>query len=340
MKKKPTIKDVASVAGVSKSTVSKYLNDTPYVSLDTKKDIEKAIKELGYRPNNLARSLVHKSTGLIGLVISDYENLINKDLIKAVDEEANKQGYSVVLSSTNDDVNKERNISDILANNFYHLDGVILASPREEGVELRKLVEQFNHIVLVHRHVPNNFLDYVIVDGYMGGRLAAEYLIGLGHERIAMFAGPKSIYQFKERIRGFEDALKAHGLHDKGEIVDVEQSVDGGYKAAENIVFEPSRPSAIFASSDMIALGVLDAARHYNWDIPGDISIIGFDNIFFSRLARVPLTTVDARIKDLGTIAVQKLVERISGTREEVEQIVLRPTLVFRESCREIKKEE
>ncbi|MFP7335222.1 LacI family DNA-binding transcriptional regulator [Shouchella clausii] len=337
MNKKSTIQDVAKLAGVSKATVSKYLNNIPYVSEETQKKIKSAIDTLQFQPNSLARGLVNKSTKLIGLVVSNYESMINMELIKSVETEAANHHYSVVLFSTNDDIRNEQQLPEIFVNKYQHLDGIILANVRENGVELSQFTSTFEHIVLLHRHIPNSQVDYAVIDGYIGGRLAAEYLVGLGHKRIAMITGPKSIFQFQQRVQGFKDALKEHGLLEQFCILEGGQSVEEGYKAAEKIMLECNSPTAIFAGTDVLALGVLDAARHYGWKIPEDLSVIGFDNIFFSRHARVPLTTIDARIKDLGEQAVRMLIGRIQGTKDEVSKIELRPTLVVRESCSPIK---
>lgn len=333
MKKTSTIQDVANLAGVSKATVSKYLNNIPYVSPNTQKKIKNAIETLQFQPNSLARGLVNKSTKLIGLVVSNYESMINMEMIKSVEMEAAKHNYSVVLFSTNDDTRNERELPEILVNKYQHLDGIILANVRKEGMELSQFKRAFENIVLLHRHIPNSQVDYVVIDGYTGGRLAAEYLVGLGHKRIAMITGPKNIYQFQQRVLGFKNTLKEHGLLEQCYILESGQSVEEGFKAAEKIVFESNSPTAIFAGTDVLALGVLDAARHYGWAIPEDLSVIGFDNIFFSRLARIPLTTIDARIKDLGEHAVRLLIDRIQGATDEVKKIKLRPTIVVRESC-------
>jgi len=332
MKRNVSIQDVAKLAGVSKATVSKYLNNVPYVSQDTKKRIERAIQKLGFKPNSLARGLANQSSGLIGLVISDFENLLNMELVKSIETEAAKQGYSIVLMSTNDHEENERKISELLGQRYGHLDGVIVAIAREGGVDLDELQRTFRHVVLVHRHVPTDCFDYVVVDGYVGARLAVEYLVSLGHKRIAAISGPTDIFQFRERIRGFQDALAEHGLLDQCAVLVGGQSLTDGYRAAERVVFDHA-PTAIFALSDTLAFGVLDAAKNYGWKIPGDLSLIGFNNSFFCRLARVPLTTIDARIKDIGTIAVQRLVEKIRGNNTQIKQIVLRPSLVVHESC-------
>lgn len=334
-KKNPTIQDVADLAGVSKATVSKYINDIPYVATKTRKKIADAIEELQFRPNTFARGLANKSLSLIGLVISGFQVSINMELIKAIEIESRKLGYNLVLVSTNDDNTKEEEVCEILINQYRHLDGIILANMMLNSRSLSKLEGVFKNIVMVHRHIESVAVDYVVIDGYLGGKLAAEYLISQGHRNLAMISGPTNIFQFKERIEGFKSAIKEHGIEEQAVIIDTDQSLEEGYRAAERIVLEHKLTTAIFASSDMLALGVLEAASHYGWDIPGEISLIGYDNIFFSKLARVPLTTIDSRMQELGTTAVELLNERIKG-RTTLEQIKLRPSLVMRDSCAKI----
>jgi DNA-binding LacI/PurR family transcriptional regulator len=334
--KKATITDVAEFAGVSKSTVSKYLNDIPYVSPETRKKIEKAIEELSFQPNSLARGLVSKSTGLIGLVIADFEIPINTELIKSIEVEATAHDYNLVLVSTNDNQRNEQRIQKILEGKYQHLDGLILANIREDRDELLKLQKVFENIVLVHRHIPEAPTDYVVVDGYAGGRLAAEYLIRLGHRKIAIISGPMNIYQFRERVRGFKEVMEEHNLLQESITLEYGQTIEDGYQAAEKLIIGPNSPTAIFATSDTIALGVLDAARHYGLSIPGELSVIGFDNIFFSKLARIPLTTIDTRIKDMGSQAVTLLIKQIKQKANQINRIQLQPSLIVRESCGKI----
>lgn len=331
-RKNPTIQDVADLAGVSKATVSKYINDIPYVAMKTQKKIAEAITELQFRPNTFARGLANKSLSLIGLVISDFQFSINVELIKSIEEESRKNGYNLVLVSTNDDSTKEEEVCEILISQYGHLDGIILANMRLNSTSLLKLEGVFKNIVMVHRHIESVATDYVVIDGYLGGRLAAEYLISQGHRNLAMISGPTNIFQFKERIEGFKSVIKEHKIEQQAVIIETDQSLEEGYRAAEKIVLEHKDTTAIFASSDMLALGVLEAATDYGWDLPDEISLIGYDNIFFSKLARVPLTTIDSRMEELGTTAVQLLNERIKG-RTTLEQIKLQPSLVVRDSC-------
>ncbi len=209
---------------------------------------------------------------------------------------------------------------------------------RINSTSLLKLEGVFKNIVMVHRHIESVEVDYAVIDGYLGGKLAAQYLISQGHENLAMISGPTNIFQFKERIQGFKSVLKEHGIEEQAIIIETDQTLEEGYRAAEKIVFEHKIPTAIFASSDILALGVLEAATHYGWNIPSEISLIGYDNIFFSKLARVPLTTIDSRMKELGETAVQLLIERIKG-RTTLEQVRLQPSLVVRESCSKLKND-
>lgn len=337
MNKRSTINDVAKLAKVSKSTVSKYLNNTPYVSTSTKRKIEKAIKELNYHPSSVARGLVSKSINLIALVISNIETLNNFPLIKAVEMEANKHGYDIVLVTTNDDEQVEQNINEILSERYKHVDGIILANARQNGVDLVKLKQTFEHIVMVHRHVPNDIIDFVSVDNYLGGKLVAEYLIRNGHKNFAIISGPRDISPYLHRTEGFVNTLIENDFNDDFTVIEDGQSLESGYQATEKLMTSPTPPTCIFATSDLLAFGVLDATKDYGWDIPGEISLIGFDNVFFSRLARVPLTTIDGQFEALGREAVQLLMDRINNKKKDIQQTLLHPSLIVRDSCRNLK---
>src|SRR5699024_10100614 len=243
MPKRPTINDVAKLAKVSKSTVSKYLNDTPYVSAETKKKIEKAIEELDYYPSSVARGLVSKSINLIALVISDVELLNNFLLIKNIEREANKYGYDIVLVTTNDDVQVEKNLNQILTERYKHVDGIILAIARENGVDLESLKQSFAHIVLVHRYIPNDIIDHVSIDNYMGGKLVAEYLIRMGHDTFAIISGPTEIYPYKDRVKGFTETLTNNGFSNSYTVVEDGQTLDSAYQATEKLMTSSMPPT-------------------------------------------------------------------------------------------------
>lgn len=333
MKKKTTIADVAELAGVSKTTVSKYINQVPYVSDELQKKISQAIKTLHFSPSGIARGLVSQKTGLLGLVIGDFLNPTNTTLIKAIENKALEYGYNVVLFSTNDESKKEDATLDIFRDKFYHVDGVLLANVRKDGVALKKLESSFDNIVLVHRYSPNCTVDYVAVDNYMGGQLAANYLLKLGHKRMGIITGPQDIYPFEERYRGFADTLQKYNLYNKDYTVTEMRYLDGGYRGAELLMANREPPTAIYAASDMLALGVLEMAYHYKIIVPKELSVIGFDDIFFSAIAKHPLTTIDGCLAEIAYKAVELLVDKINGNRTGgSRQVVLQPSLIVRAS--------
>lgn len=333
MNKKVTINDVAKLANVSKSTVSKYLNSIPYVSEITAKKIEESINILDYHPSSVARGLVSKSINLIVLVISNIELLNNFLLVKTIENEAKKYGYDIVLMTTNDDEAIERNLTEILTVRYKHVDGIILANIRKNGADVRRLKQTFKNVVLVHRYIPNSIVDYVSINNYKGGQIVAKYLKNLGHEKVAVISGPKEILPYSERVKGFTDTLKDFGFKkDNLLFTEENQTLAAAYEAAEKIMSIPNPPTSIFATSDLLAFGVLDAAKAHGWEIPRDFSLIGFDNIFFSRLARVPLTTIDGQFDILGKKAVSFLIDRLNNNEKKVQQTFLEPSLIIRES--------
>lgn len=336
MNKHSTINDVAKLANVSKATVSKYLNNTPYVSDLTRDQIEKAIQKLDYHPNSIARGLVNKSINLIALVISNFELLNNYRLVSIIENEAAKFGYDIVLVTTKDDRNIEQDLNKILSERFRHVDGLILANIRQDSADFENLVNSFEHIVMVHRYIPNDFVDYVTIDNYWGGKLVAEHLINLGHKQFAVISGSTKIMPYKERQKGFIDTLIRNDFTSSNFVViEGNQTLEAGYNATTTLMKRKTPPTSIFATSDLLAFGVLDASKDNGDYVPEKVSLIGYDNIFFSRLAKVPLTTIDGRFEELGTKAVQILVNKIKNIHKDksLQQIRLEPSLIIRESC-------
>jgi DNA-binding LacI/PurR family transcriptional regulator len=328
-----TIAEVARRAGVSKTTVSKHLNDVPYVSDSAAARIDEAIDALDFRPNSLARSLVTKRTGSLAVVIPSITNPFYPDLVAAIDTEASRRGYDLILVSTGADAAREAAlIRDIRRK---RVDGILFASARVDGAELNGLVERGEKIVMVSRHVEGVSADHVVPDNHAGGVMATEHLIRLGHRAIGYLGGPASVVAFRERLRSFQDTMAAHRLAvDPRWVVVTESGMDAGFRGALHLCHAEERPSALFVGSDAMALGVLEAAQCSGWAIPDDLAVVGFDNISFARVAAVPLTTVDGRTAELGRIAVQLLVDRIEGAGGgEVQQVTLPPALVVRRSC-------
>jgi DNA-binding LacI/PurR family transcriptional regulator len=331
-----TIGDVAALAGVSKSTVSKHLTGRPYVSPATAARIEAAIRELDFHPNPLARGLASGTeSGLIGVVVASIANPFYTDLIQAIDLEARRVRYNLILGQADRDPPRERDVVQALQE--HGVGGMILASAYltdEEVVRLRQTGVKF---VLASRYLEEPRTDYVTVDSMKGARLAVDYLIDLGHSRIAHLAGPESVLPFRDRKSGYLKAMKEADLPiDRDLVVPGTIGFEFGRRGLARLLELPRkrRPTAVFACTDFAAMGVLEEAQSRGIAVPEDLSVVGFDNVAFGAIVRVPLTTVDSRIDEVGRRAVQMLTDRIAGRGPETaRQDVLEPRLVIRGSA-------
>lgn len=328
-----TIDEVARRAGVSKTTVSKHLNGVPYVSEQAAARIDEAISALDFRVNPLARGLVTNRTGSLAVVIPSITNPFYPDLVAAIDGEASKRGYDLLLVSTGGDAAREAALVDDLRRK--RVDGILFASVRVDSAALNTLVERGEQVVMVSRHVEGVAADFVVPDNHAGAVMATEHLVRLGHRAIGYLGGPEFVVAFRERLRGYRDTMARHGLPiDPRWVTVTETGIESGFRGAMHLFHRDDRPTALFVGSDAMALGVLEAAQASGWRIPEDLAIVGFDNITFSRVAAVPLTTIDGRTAELGRIAVQLLVDRIAGNGQgNIQQITLPPSLIVRRSC-------
>jgi DNA-binding LacI/PurR family transcriptional regulator len=305
----------------------------PYVSEQAAARIDEAIAALDFRVNPLARGLVTNRTGSLAVVIPSITNPFYPDLVAAIDGEASKRGYDLLLVSTGGDAAREAALVADLRRK--RVDGILFASVRVDSAVLNNLVERGEKVVMVSRHVEGVAADFVVPDNHAGAVMATEHLVRLGHRAIGYLGGPESVVAFRERLRGYRDTMARHGLPiDPRWVIVTETGIESGFRGAMHFAHLDERPTALFVSSDAMALGVLEAAQASGWRIPEDLAIVGFDNITFSRVAAVPLTTIDGRTAELGRIAVQLLVDRIEGNDAgNVQQITLPPSLIVRRSC-------
>lgn len=330
-----TISDVARKAGVSVSTVSKYLNDIPYVSENTKKKIQAVIDELNFQPNTIARSLAKQETGYLGLLVPEVNNPFYTDLMQAIEAIAAKKGYYIILANTHGDSARELQLARELGN---RVDALIFASATNDSKKLNELIKEDYRFLMVSRHVKEVKASHVVVDGFLGAKMAVAHLIRLGHKKIGHIGGPQWIHQFQDRYMGYQSVLKQFGIPEKRDwVVFGEPSIQVGYQLAVQLMSLPEKPTALFVGNDTLALGVLEACDTYGWCVPHDLAIVSFDNISLSRLALVPLTTIDSRIDEMGQFAVQTIVQQlredISVLNDSKREIVLKPSLVIRKSC-------
>ncbi len=305
-----TIRDVARVAGYSINTVSRALTGKPEISPATRTRILEVAAQLGYKPNWLARGLRSSRTGIIGVIVADIANPYFSTLVKGAVKMARAYDYNIVLLSTDEDYDREKEAIQVLLSQ--RVDGVLIA-PTQKGTEtIEELVKSEVPFLLMSRYFAELETDYVIMDDLQGGFLATEYLLNRGHKRIAMINGPLHISSARERFEGYKKALSQHGLEvDLSLIVSGALTMEDGYRAARRLLQRASL-SAIFAFSDFVAFGVLRAIREQGLRVPQDIAVVGFDDILFASCMETPLTTVDGSKERLGKKAVEILVRKLN----------------------------
>lgn len=307
-----TIKDVAREVGVSTSTVSRVMSGTGGVSEEKAKRVTEAVSRLGYRTSSLGRSLRTNKTYTLGLVIPDITNPFFPQLAKGVDDAAHREGYNIFLCNTEGDIDREKNYIDLLCQR--RADGIILDVTDEDHARayLQSLKEEDIPVVIVDREVRGASVDTVLINNEDGGYRVTKYLLCLGHRRVGIVAGPATFTFSNNRLTGVWKALKEAGLDPDSDLVQhVEFSLESGFEATERLLALTPRPTAIFAFSDVMALGVLAAVERFGLRVPEDLSVIGFDNTRVSSLVKPPLTTVAQPFYKMGLVAVKLVLKRL-----------------------------
>lgn len=326
-----SIKDIAKAAGVSHSTVSRALSDSSLVKAETKARIQRLAQEMGYTPDAIARSLVTKRTATIGLVVTTIADPFIAEVAQGVEETALDNGYSVILCDCN--AEPERELASVRTLQEKRVDAIIVTSSRVGNLYVPLLEELGVPIVLVNNQHEGSYVYSVRIDNLAGGRLAGEYLLSLGHRHITYIAGPSGAHSSLERLEGCRSALQERGLDISDEwVVAGNGCTDGGQAGANSLLQRSSRPTAIFCYNDMTAIGALRAIRSAGLQVPGDLSLVGYDDIAFAALVDPPLTTVAQAKYTLGQRAMDMALNLLNG-HEETDDIVLTPYLVERASC-------
>lgn len=333
-----TIKDVARIAGVSIATVSAALNDKPGVGADTKFRVLAVAEKLGYELNILASALVTKKTHTIGLIISDISNPFFTKVVRGIEDVANENGFNLVLCNTDEEGQKEKGYLRILQRK--QVDGFIIVSSERNSTHIKSLVEDNVPVVLLDRKLEGIHTDSVVVDNIEGSYKAVSHLINLGHRKIGIIHGPKTIMTGRDRLEGYQRALRDYNLPlDSKYIKEGNFKQEGGYSKTLELLELKDPPSALFVANNLMTLGAFKALKEEGIKIPEKIALIGFDNMEWAPLANPPLTAVSQPIYKLGTSAANLLLSRIkAGASEGAQEIVLKPELVIRESCGERRK--
>jgi LacI family transcriptional regulator len=305
------IKDVAKRAGVSVGTVSNVLNSLSTVSLENLEKVKVAIKELDFKPSRIAASLSNRRTSNIGLIIPDIASPYYADLIKGISDSVEARGYNVFLCGSNGDLEKETKIiKDLLS---LWIDGIIIVPVYERYSDIDLINNIKIPAVLVNREIQGINRDLCVFNNFKGAYDATKYLIDNNHKNIITLAGPQDSRSFEDRLLGWKEAIQEYGLYRNGRIFISNYSVESGYESMEKALNQIKEIDAVFASSDLIALGAMNAIKEKHLSIPKDISIIGFGDIYLSKYLEPALTTIKRPFYNIGKTAVSILMEKISG---------------------------
>lgn len=326
-----TMRDVADKAGVSVTTVSHVINNSRPVNPETRSRVEQAMQVLRYQPNVLARSLRRGKTHTIGVILPDNTNPYFAEVVRGIEDTSFAQGYSVVLCNSDNDLDKERFYTNVLIEK--QVDGIIFVAAGLSEENINNLQKKGVPCILVDRQVPGVKIDSVLADNQAGGYLAANHLIGLGHTAIACISGPRRLRSSIERVAGYRQALESAGINmPPGWIVEGDFQYQSGFAGAERLLTGKTRPSAIFACNDLMAIGVYRYAYESQLRIPQDISIIGFDDIRLAEYSNPPLTTIRQTKGVMGKRAAKLLLERIVNGNQVIKQDIIPVQLIVRGS--------
>ncbi len=329
------MKDIAQDLGLSVVTISKVLRNHPDIAEETRERVMRRVKELDYQPNLLARSLVTGRSYLIGLVVPSLLHPFFAEVAKAISATVGEQGYSILLSSSEENFSLEsREIEQLTAR---RLDALVVATAGADRAVFDRLSNNQIPYVLIDREIPGLIANFVGIDDEAAGRLATEHLIQLGRRRIAHIRGRENSTGIR-RFEGYRKALAKAGLPFAEELVVSRSNVDVdstrmGAEAMRLLLERHPRPDALFAYNDPLGIGAMNAILEAGLRIPQDIAVIGCGNLHYDALLRVPLSSIDQRSTQIGERTAEILL-RLLGSRKEQQpvNIILEPSLVVRDS--------
>ncbi len=326
------MRDVAEKAGVSITSVSHVINQTRPVSQELQQSIQAAMRELGYQPNALARSLRRKKTHIIGVIVPDSANPFFAEVTRALELALFKQQYAVILGNSDGKLEREHLYTNTLIEK--QVDGIVFVAVGQTGQEHALLIQKMQMpLVLVDRDVPRLAVDSVLADNAQGGRLATEHLLALGHRRIGCITGPSDLTPSADRVTGYRSALtNAQIPVDESIIRKGDFQFQSGFDAARQLLTLPQPPTAIFACNDLTAVGAISAAVALGLRVPQDVSVVGFDDVPLASFANPPLTTIHQPSHEMGALAAEILLDRLQNRELPPRRKLLETRLVVRQS--------
>ncbi|WP_317203419.1 LacI family DNA-binding transcriptional regulator [Janthinobacterium sp.] len=326
-----TMKQVAERAGVSTTTVSHVINNTRVVSADVRARVLGVIQQMRYVPSAVARSLKNDRTHTIGMMVPNNSNPYFAEVIRGIEDAAFKQGYNVILCNSYDDPGKQVAYIRVLMEK--RIDGLILVASGSDAELTRFLAGDRLPTVLVDREIGGVAADFIEADHELGAYLGAKYLLELGHRAIACVAGPEKLLPSRDRVAGYRRALDEAGVAPRAEwLIYSDFTSAGGYRAFQQLLALAEPPSAICAGNDLMAIGGICAASEAGVRIPGQLSVLGYDDIAPAAYSNPPLSTISQPTREMGALTARILIERMLNPELPLRRELLQPSLVVRKS--------
>lgn len=339
----PTIKDVAKLAGVNPSTVSRVLANNPRISEETRQRVLKAMQELGYHPNLVARNLVRRSTETIGLVLPRaaeevFLNPFFPELIRGISSIARREGYDLLLATGESEAEEKEAVLRMVRGR--RVDGVILLVSRVDNRLGEELEAHRFPVALVGKPMQERDMCWVDNDNITAAFQATDYLLGLGHRRIGLILGSLEFVVSLDRLDGYKQALQAQGLEfERKLVVHSDYTQVEGYRAMAELLERVPDLTAVLVADDLMAFGAIQAIRERGLRVPRDISVVGFNNVPMSRFTAPPLTTVEVFTYRLGARVAELLIEKIRQPAARAGQDCIATELIVRKSTAPPRKE-
>jgi LacI family transcriptional regulator len=328
----PTVLDVAKRAGVAPITVSRVINNSGYISQGTRERVEAAVKELGYVPNTLARGLRSKRTRTLALVVTDITNPYFTQMARGVEDVAGAAHYTVVYCNTDESESKEEKYANMLAQR--QVDGVLLVPACGNVKTIQFLLSKNINVVALDRRVSGVEIDCVRADSEDGAYRLVKSLIELGHTQIAVITGSKDVSTAEDRVAGYQRALREAGLGENELVYYGAFNQQKGYELALQAMEHSPKPTALFGANNFITIGILKALKDLKVHVPGDASVVGFDDLPESLLISPFLTVAAQPAYEMGKVATERLLQRISGELSEPpKEIIFSAEIIERRSA-------
>ena len=336
---KNTIKDVAKMANVSIATVSRVLNGTTPVKAELATRVNAAIKELSFRPNNAARNLVTRRNRSIGVIVSDLSNSFTGEILNGIEDMCQNLKYDVLVASTGGDIKKEIHNLEVFEGK--QVEGLIILPWTLHAETVEKINSMSTYLVMVNRNNSKLNVPIVAIDNYKAAYQMTNYIISKGHKKIGFIRNSVDVDYFGlDQYRGYKQAMTDHNLEiDQRYIKYGDFSMENSYNIVKNFINDKDVPTAIFATSDIMAIGAINALRDNDYKVPEDVSVVGFNNVKMASLYRPRLTVIHQPLFAIGTVAVKMIANQGSYAQTPENRVVIMPhKLIERESCGPVTK--